>query len=774
MIRSMSQVRQTIARANCKAATLILAALFLCAPAIAQSQTQSEQAAQQSDQTSSENAHGTGVVPAGVKLAPQMPAAQSPRPFHFPHAETRTLSNGMHIFVVADHRQPAVAVRLVLMSAGATNDPAGMPGIASMTAGMLTQGTETRSAQQFAQAIDFVGGHISASASDDDTDASVTVVSRDLDLGINLLSDAVLHPAFSQEELERQKQQSLSGLRVEYSDPAYLASAVFDRTVFGESPYGMPSDGTPETVEKITRDDLVKFHDSNYAPNEALLAFAGDVTPELAFALAEKYFGSWEKKELPAAEPAAPPQTQGLHFIVVDKPDAVQTQIRVGSLGIRRNDPDYIPLLVTNRIFGGGYNSRLNTEVRIKKGLTYGANSSFEAERFAGEFVADTFTRTEATAEATKLVVDLISQMSSGGVKPEEMRFAQDYLSGVYPIQSETAAQVAGRVLAVAEYGLPSDYNDTYQQKILGVNGSSVKQMAERYFNSQNLDVVLVGNASQFLPAVKADFPSAQWQEIPFNQLDLLSPNLRQAKPEAPAATPESLQHAQEVLMAAAQAAGGDSLRSISALEFSENGNVYIPQGSLAISVKWQISYPNKVRADITLPGGHITQVSDGKSAWRQSPQGTQDVPAEAIGEFQRGISLFGGWGLYQQALAGGVKAQYVGQEDTADGKKADVVNWMAPFGTIQLYFDSATHLLVEAKYTSAGMQGPEQTDQRWSDFRAVEGRQFPFQSVTYRSGAKYTDSTVQEIHINPALDSSSFSKPAAPAPSQPPPSPQP
>ncbi len=380
---------------------------------------------------------------------------------------------------------------------------------------------------------------------------------------------------------------------------------------------------------------------------------------------------------MPAAEPAAPPQTQGLHFIVVDKPDAVQTQIRVGNLGIRRDDPDYIPLVVTNRIFGGGYNSRLNTEVRIKKGLTYGANSSFEAERFAGEFVADTYTRTEATAEATKLVVDLISQMSSGDVKPEELKFAQDYLSGVYPIQSETAAQVAGRVLAVAEYGLAPDYNDTYQQKILGVDESSVKQMATRYFNSQNLDVVLVGNASQFLPAVKAEFPGAQWQEIPFNELDLLSPNLRQAKSEAPAATPESLQHGQEVVMAAARAAGGDSLRSVSTLEFSQAGNIYSAQGTLAISIKWQIAYPNKSHAVLTLPMGQLTQTTDGKSAWIQSPQGTREVPADAFGEFQRGINLFGGWGLYQQALAGGVKAQYVGQENTADGKNAEVVNWL-------------------------------------------------------------------------------------------------
>lgn len=762
-----SSLRRTIAS---QTGALALAALFFAAPVFAQSQTQSEQADAESTQTStSQNDHGTGIVPPGVKLIQQMPPAQPPRPFRFPHAETRALPNGMRVFVVADHRQPSVAVRLVLMSAGTIRDPQGLAGVASMTAAMLTQGTETRSAQKFAQAIDFVGGHIGASASDDDTDAGLTVVSRDLELGMTLLSDAVLHPAFSQEELDRQKQQELSGLHVEYSDASYLASAVFDRTIFGRSPYGLPADGTPETVAKITRADLVNFHDSNYAPNDALLAFAGDVTPERAFALAEKFFGSWSKKDLTSEEPAAPPQTQGLHFIVIDKPDAVQTQIRVGNLGIRRANRDYIPLLVTNRIFGGGYNSRLNTEVRIKKGLTYGASSSFESERFTGEFVADTYTRTEATAEATKLVVQLISQMSSGDVTGEELKFAQDYLSGVYPIQSETASQVAGRVLAVAEYGLDPDYNDTYQQKILGVNESSVKEMTQRYFNSQNLDVVLVGNSSQFLPAVKAEFPDAQWEEIPFNQLDLLSANLRQEASEAPEATPESLQHGQQILMAAAQAAGGDSLHSISTLEFSEKGSLYGPQGSLPLTVKWQIAYPDKVHAEIALPMGQMTQVSDGKSAWMQSPQGNQDASPEALGEFQRGLDLFGGWGLYQQALGGTTKAQYVGQENTADGKPADVVNWIASFGTVKLYFDSSTHLLVEAKYTSGGMRGTEQSDQRWSDFRMVEGRQFPFQSVTYRDGTKYSDSTVQDIHINPTLDPSLFVKSASPSPNQPP-----
>jgi zinc protease len=743
-------------------ATAVLAMLAIPLETRAQ-----EQAGQQSA-SSAETQKGTGIVPPGVKLVAQMPVLQPPPPFHFPPAETRTLPNGLRVFVVPDHRQPSVAVSLVILSAGTIHDPAGMPGVASMTATMLTQGTTSRSAQQFAQAIDFVGGHISAAAGDDDTSAGLTILSRDLDLGMNLLSDAVLHPAFSDQELSRQRQQELSGLRVEYSDAGYLASAVFDRTVYGLSPYGFPGEGTPDTVREIKRDDLVQFHDSSYAPNAALLAFAGDVTPARAFALAEKYFGAWEKKELPAEEPTAPAALSGLHFVVVDKPDAVQTQIRVGKLGIRRNNPNYIPLLVTNRIFGGGFNSRLNTEVRVKKGLTYGASSSFDANRFAGAFVASTFTRTEATVEATKLVVDLIAKMATGVVAPAELKFAQEYLSGVYPIQSETAAQVAGRVLTVAEYGLPADYNDTYQQKILGVGQASVREMAQQYFNPQNLDVVLVGNASKFLDSLKSAFPDAQFDEIPLSQLDLLGADLRKTKAAAPAATPESLARGHEILLAAAQAAGGDAIRSLTGIEFTEKGNIYTPQGPLAISVNWQVQYPDKVHSAIETPMGEMVQISDGKSAWLHSPQGTAEVPASAVGEFKRGILLFGGWGLYQQALAGNVQAQYLGQEEI-DGKNADAVNWLASFGTIKLYFDSATHLLIAAKFQSTGMQGTEDNDEHWSDFRTVGGLQFPFQSVLNRSGQKFTDATVQEIHINPALDPSLFAKPGPSAPPQPP-----
>ncbi|MBZ5694110.1 MAG: insulinase family protein [Acidobacteriia bacterium] len=706
--------------------------------------------------------NGTGVVPPGVKLLPQMPTAGAPKAFHFPSAATRTLPNGLRVFVITDRSEPAVAARLVILSAGSVKDPKEMPGVAEMTANLLTQGTAKRSARDIAEAIDFIGGSLEASAGKDSTGVTLNVVKKDLSTGLDLMSDVVLHPAFQAEELGRQRQQLLSNLTVQYSDPAYLASVVFGRAVYGSSPYGWPEEGTPETVKKLDSGALAKFHHANYAPNQSLLAFAGDITPEDAFAAAEKYFGAWPKIDVAADVPPSPEAFTGVHIWLIDKPDAVQTQIRAGKLGIRRGDPDYIPTVVTNRIFGGGYNSRLNIEVRVKKGLTYDARSSFSPHRYAGSFAVSTYTRTEATVEATKLVVDLITQMSTGAVTQQELDFARDYLAGVYPIQSETAEQVADRVLTAAAYDLPADYNSTYPERIRSVTPAQVRDMAQRYLSAKDLEVVLAGNVATFRDALKKAFPDAKYEEIPFDQVDVLAPDIRQSKQ---AATPESLARGGEILLAAAKAAGGDALTSVTALQMTENGKLIGPGGeapTMPRTIKWLVSYPNRARGDLTAGGMTVLQICDGKSAWLQMGDQTRDA-TPVMGEFQRAIALFGGgWGLYQQVLAGKLAGQAIGEEEI-DGKKLSGVAIQAPWGAIKLYFDPATHLLAAARYQSAGPQGGSDEEQRWSDYRAVEGRQFAFSTAVYRNGVKYLESAIGQLELNPKVDDALFAKPASP-----------
>lgn len=727
-------------------------------------------ASQKSGVPSNDQKNGTGIVPPGVTLVPQMPEAGVANPFLFPKPATKTLSNGLRVFVVSDSREPAVTVRLVIPSAGSLLDPAGKPGVAQLAASLLTQGTAKRSAREIAEAIDFVGGSLNANVGKDATAITLDVVKKDLNTGLDLLSDVVLHPAFREEEIERQRQQLLSGLTVQYSDPDYLASLVLNRVVYGNSTYGWPAEGTPATVKAFQREDFVKFHDANYSPNQALLGFAGDIAPEAAFAFAEKYFGAWPKTEIAASaaqSAATAPAGSGRHIWLIDKPGAVQTQIRVGKISIRRSDPDYLPLELANHIFGGGYNSRLNTEVRVKKGLTYDAYSTFSPHRYAGSLTVGTYTRTEATVEVTKLLLDLIDKMAAGDVTQKELDFARSYLSGVYPIQSETAEQVDDRILTAAVFDLPEDYNRTYREKVRAVTLAQVEEMAKRYFTSKDVDLVLAGDASAFRDALKKELPNAQITELRFDEVDVLSPDLREAKQSAATLTPESAERGKEVLLAAANAAGGEKLASVKTLGINESGKLIGPQGETALNVKWLVSYPDRSHGDVTLADQKISQVCDGSSSWLQFAQGIRDT-TPIISEFKRGISLFGGgWGLYQQVLAGKLTGQFIGETEI-DGKKTLGVAVAGPFGSLKLYFCPDTHLLAAARFQSAGERGATDNEQRWSDYRPVEGMPFAFSTVTYRDGAKFFESTVQDVQLNPTIDQSLFAAPQPAAPAAP------
>nr|HEV7954037.1 pitrilysin family protein [Candidatus Acidoferrales bacterium] len=752
-----------------RSTSIALAAIIMTAAGIplesARAQTQPGQAAKPPAQTPPPQA-APAAVPNGVQLVAQMPGTEPSKPYHFPPVATRTLPNGLRVFVVTSSSEPAIGVQLLMTSAGSVNDPQGKPGVASMAASLLTQGTGKRTAQQIAESIDFVGGSLSATAADDDTIVGASVVKKDFDLAMDLLADVVLRASFQDEEIARQKMQLLSNLRVSYDDADYLASAVFERAVYGQHPYGLPTEGTPVSIQAITREDVVQFRDTYYTPGTALLAFSGDISPEAAFAAAEKYFGAWSTKTATAPAHAAPVVAPGVHIIVVNKSDAVQTQIRIGKPGVRRSDAEFIPLYVTDRIFGGSYNSRLNTEVRVKKGLTYGANSVFDTRMEAGNLLASTYTRTETTVPAVQLVVDQIKGMASGNLKPEELTFARDYLVGVYPIQTETPDEVASRVLTAAHYGLPANYNETYQNRISAVTLQQANSEATKYFQPATLEIVLAGNAALFRDNLKREFPDATYEEFTPAEMDLLLSAMHRLPESVPAATPEAIAQGKSEIADAAQAAGGDAIAKIQSVEYSGVGVQASPQGDLPVQLKLSLAYPNHYRVDTTvnIPGlaGNALVVSyDGKTGWTSSPQGTNDIPPAQYGEFIRRILLTGGIGLYQASQAGTIQVQAIGSRDF-QGMKTDAVAVVSGSVHAVVYFEAATHLAAGARYQQDTSQGAVETIEVWSDYREVDGAKFPCHVVTLRNGQKFSEFTVQEIKFNVNPDASLFVKPAA------------
>ena len=485
-----------------------------------------------------------GIAVLGVVFCASLASAQAvnwpserlPRPLAaravtFPPYEMRSLANGLQVITVLHHEQPVVSMRM-LVRAGSVQDLPGKAGVANLAASLLDQGTTTKSAQQIADQIDFIGGALGAGSGSDLSFVNVVVMKDSFDVGMDLLADVLRNPAFAADEIERQTQQVISSLQVNRGDPDYVAGVLFDRLVYGFHPYGLPSSGTSETLAAITRADLQAYHRRNFVPNNMVLAIVGDVTSGGAFAAAERVFGGWPRADLPPLKTVDPPPPTR-RIIVVDKPDAVQTEIRVGQLAIPRKHPDYLAFDLAVKILGGEGANRLHRVLRSERGLTYGAAADTEARKQAGDFVAETDTRTDTTGEALRLMVDEFSKLPRERVSERELSDAQAYLAGSFPLTIETPNEIATQVLNVVFYELPVEEIGTFGERVQRVTPDDIQRVARQYVRPDRLSIVLVGDASAFVPQLRR-VGFSEFEIIPIEELDLMSATLkREGNPRA-------------------------------------------------------------------------------------------------------------------------------------------------------------------------------------------------------------------------------------------------
>ena len=461
----------------------------------------------------------------GVRWPSEGPPSPLPaRDVRFPPYEIRTLPNGLQVIAVLHHEQPIVSMRMIVR-AGGSGDPRDKLGLARLAAALLDQGTTTRSATEMSDTIDFIGGEIGTGAAIDLTFLNTIVMKDSFETGLAMLSEMARHPAFAQAEIDRQRQQMLSSLQVSLADPDFIANAVFDRLVYGFHPYGLPGAGTPQTLAAVTRADLLAFHQRNFVPNNALLAIVGDVTAEEAFSGAAHAFGDWDRRDVPPSAFIAPPDPTR-RVIVVNKPDAVQTEVRVGHLGVRRNHPDYMALNLAIRILGGEGANRLHQVLRTERGLTYGAQAEMDALKEAGDFQAQTNTRSEATGEVLRLMVDEFWRLQRERVSERELGDAKAYVTGSFPLTIETPDAIATQVLNVLFYGLPIEQLQSFRERVNRVTPDDIQRVARAYLRPDRLSIVLVGNAAAFTSQLRG-VGFGTFETINMEDLDLTSADFK-------------------------------------------------------------------------------------------------------------------------------------------------------------------------------------------------------------------------------------------------------
>lgn len=459
------------------------------------------------------------------------PRPAPPRAVEFPRPVEKTLRNKLRVIVIARPESvPLTAVRL-LVKTGGEADPQNLAGLANMTAALLKQGTATRTAPEIAESIESLGGSLDTGASWDASLAQIEVMTAQVGAAMNILAEVARRPAFKSAEIERLRQQSLDELAVSLSQPGALARFVAARVLFGGAPYAHPLTGTPESLARITRPDIVRMHRTYYRPDNAVLVIGGNIKADDAFALAERYFGDWAKpaRPVPATELSAPVSARvNSRVVVVDKPDAGQAAVLLVRTGLKRSEANYYTGLVANSVLGGGYSARLNQEIRIKRGLSYGASSALDVRREIGPFIAATQTKNESAAQVAAVLIDELSRLSRDPVSEEEFVPRKAALIGSTSLRLETNEGLVTYIGSLALHDLSLEEINNYIKKIQAVTAGDIQSFAGSRLSSETARIVIVGNAREFLDELRKRFTDVE--VIPASELDLNTATLRRAK----------------------------------------------------------------------------------------------------------------------------------------------------------------------------------------------------------------------------------------------------
>ncbi len=457
------------------------------------------------------------------------PAPGAPKLVNIPAVKEKKLQNGLTVAVVERKNVPLVTVQLLVRS-GAESEGMEKAGLANMTASLLTKGTPTRTATQIAEQMEFLGGSIDTGAGWNNSVVFVNVMADKLDAAMAIMADTVLNPAFKQDEIDLLKSQTLDGLTYNLTQPGFLANYVAAKYSFSEHPAG----GTPESINALKRDDIGAFHQKNYVPQRSVLIFTGDISVEKANELAQKYFGTWKNPSgsgsgmgsgRGTAKQAAAETVK--RILVLDLPNSGQAAVsyakNLDSSG--RTSNSYYPASVLNSLLGGGYSSRLNQEIRIKRGLSYGAGSSF-AWRVAGSnFGTRTQTKNESAAEVAELVIAEINKLSEGEITEAELNPRKLVLTGGFGRNLETNAGLAAAISDLYSFGIPASELNSYMKSVQTVSDAQIKSFAGA--NLKGGDIIIVGDYSVFKDDLAKRFPNMKVEVIKAAELDLNSENLR-------------------------------------------------------------------------------------------------------------------------------------------------------------------------------------------------------------------------------------------------------
>jgi zinc protease len=397
---------------------------------------------------------------------------------------------------------PIVSMNLVVKS-GATFEPEGKNGVALMTANLLDDGTRNRSAAEIANALQSIGAFMGANPGWDSTNVSMQTLTKHMDAALDVYADVVTNPSFPENEFEGLRRRTLGGLLQQKANPGAIANTVYNRVLYGAHPYGKSLSGSEQTLKALTRDDLVKFYETVYRPNNATLIVVGDMSRAALLPKLEKAFAGWKAGEVSNGSVPAVEALEKTGIFLVDKPGAPQSVVSIGQPGVARDNPDFFAVQIMNSILGGS-GGRLYMNLRETKGYTYGASSFFAFRRGAGPFTAAANVQTAVTKESVQEFMKELSGIRGAiPVTQKELDAHKQRLIRLYPATFETVGQISGQLSNLAVYNLPDSYFNEYIAKVGAVTIEDVQRAANKYLDPSKMAIVIVGDRKEVEPKLK-------------------------------------------------------------------------------------------------------------------------------------------------------------------------------------------------------------------------------------------------------------------------------
>ncbi|MGH9398968.1 MAG: M16 family metallopeptidase [Thermoanaerobaculia bacterium] len=672
--------------------------------------------------------------------------------FSIPQPKKIVFGNGMTVFLMEDRELPLIDA-FITIKGGSRNEPAAKAGLAALFGQVWrTGGTKARTGDQLDDLLEARAAMVETGSDIDSARVSLSCLKGDFDTVLGVFDEVLKSPELRADKLALAKTQARSGISRRNDNPLGIAEREATRLGYGaDSPYARQIEYA--TVDAVTREDLLAWHQKYVHPDRAILAVVGDFDTAAMEARLRKTFGSWPKgkpvEDPPAAFRTAP--VPGVYFVAKD--DVNQSNIRMVAAGIRRDNPDYFAVEVLNEVFGGGFAARLFSNIRSKKGLAYsvggGLRSSFD---HPGLLRLTMGTKSETTAAGIDALLEEVQNIVAQPATEEELKRARDAILNSFIFRFDSKEKILREQAAYAFYGYPADFLDRYRREIEKVSAADVARVAKKYVRKEDLAILVVGKAADF------DRPLASFGKV--TPIDIAIPaGGAGTKAAAPASAGDT--EAGRSLFAKVVEGLGGAQKVAAARDVQVKGQTTVktPQGEMALGFTSLTVFPDKVHQEIRAPFGQITTVLTPQAAFMASPMGNQDLPASAREEQARDLARLP-LVLAQRAADPKLTVAAAGKEKVGEVEAA-VLDVSFGDAAVRWFVDPASGRILRSAHTATGQQGPARRVTDYSDYRSVEGLFFAFKQESTVNGEKAQSMTVEEVKVNSNPDPKIFEKPA-------------